>query len=83
MNRVLLGVVLVLACAAPASAWSSKTHGKAKQTEVRPVPKHQWKSEKMRRRFERREVEEENKNPYWDPCDYTTGWGPHACGGGG
>ena len=82
MNRVLLAFVLVLVCTAPASAWSGKIYGKAKQTKFRPIPKHQWKSEKARRRFERREVEKENKDPYWDPCDYNTGWGQHACGGG-
>jgi hypothetical protein len=21
-------------------------------------------------------------DPYWQPCDYTTNWGPNACGGG-
>jgi hypothetical protein len=76
MKKVLLALVLVLACAASASAWSDKIPGKPKQSEVKPFSKHQWKSEKTRRRFERREVEEEHNDPYWDPCDYTTGWGP-------
>jgi hypothetical protein len=81
MNRVLLAVVLVLACAAPASAWSKKTHGKAEQAESDRPPKYPWKSRKARRKFDRREVQEENKDPYWEPCDYTTNWGPNGCGG--
>jgi hypothetical protein len=20
-------------------------------------------------------------DPYWEPCDYTTDWGPNGCGG--
>jgi hypothetical protein len=81
MGKYLLAIVLALAFVGPASAWSRKAQDKAKQTEMRPATQYQWKS-KARRKFERREVEE-SKDPYWDPCDYTTNWGPHACGGGG
>jgi hypothetical protein len=80
MTGYLLAVALVLACAAPASAWSGKTHGKTKQTHVGSAPESQWTSPKPKRKFERDE-NGELIDPYWEPCDYTTDWGPNGCGG--
>ncbi len=82
MNRYLLAAALMLAFSAPASAWPHKSHRKSKQAQVGVASENQWKSDETRRKVERREAEEENNDPYWDPCDYTTNWGPHACGGG-
>jgi hypothetical protein len=77
MNRFLLAIALVVACSAPVMADSGKTPSKAKQAHVKPTPKFKWNSEKARGSFDRDEV----KDPYWEPCDYTTAWGPNPCGG--
>jgi hypothetical protein len=77
MNRFLLAIALVVACSAPVLADGGKTHSKAKQTHVKPTPKFQWNSEKAKKRFER----DEDKPLPWEPCDYSTTWGPNGCGG--
>jgi Ni/Co efflux regulator RcnB len=76
MNRFLLAIALVAVCSAPVLA-SGKTHSKAKQTHVESTSERQWKSEKAKKRFDR----DADKPPPWEPCDYSTTWGPNGCGG--
>jgi hypothetical protein len=80
MTRCLLAFILVLACAAPTSAWSGEARSKAKQTHVGSAYESQRTSPKPKMKFERDE-NGELIDPYWEPCDYTTDWGPNGCGG--
>jgi hypothetical protein len=74
MNRLLLAASLVVAFSAPALAFGKK-HGKAKQPPV--TSEHQWKAEKAKKKFDR----DDDKPLPWEPCDYSTTWGPNGCGG--
>jgi hypothetical protein len=74
MNRYALAAALVLFCAAPVSAGSSKTQTTAKHSPSRQNSKL---SSEALGGFNRGDP----KDPYWEPClSYYRGWGPGACG---
>ena len=79
MHRLLLATALLAVCSSPALADWRKTQSKANQTHVSSAYKHRGDAQETERR---RKFEETYVDPYWQPCDYTTNWGPNACGGG-
>jgi hypothetical protein len=80
VTRYLFALILVFACASPASAWSGKARDKAKQTHVGSAYESQQTSPKPKMKFERDE-NGELSDPYWEPCAYTTDWNPNGRGG--
>src|SRR5262245_12455790 len=84
MNKFLLAVALLAACASPALAGSGKVRGKAGYnsyavpTWVQPSPRSGRLANALggwNRGYP--------GDPYWEPClSYQRSWGPGACGGG-
>jgi hypothetical protein len=77
MNRILLAIAVIAACSAPALAGSTHAQGKAKPPHAATTFERPWKSERAKKKTD----QDEAKDPYWEPCDYSTNWGPNACGG--
>jgi len=74
MNRILLAIAVIAACSPPALAGQRK----AKPPHPATTIERPWQSDRAKKNTDQGEV----VDPYWQPCDYTTNWGPNACGGG-
>ena len=84
MNKLLLAVALLAACASPALAGSGKVRGKAGYN---PYPAPAWVQPSPRSDRLAYALGGWNRgypgDPYWEPClSYQRSWGPGACGGG-
>ena len=83
MNKFLLAVALVAACASPALAGSGKSKGKQTQIYVAHHSVYVGpRSQRLANALGGWNRGDPN-DPYWEPClSYYRSWGPGACGGG-
>ena len=71
MNKLILAIAILAVSAAPSLA--AKPHGKTPHAGV----ERSWKRDSAQKTDS-----DDYVDPYWQPCDYNTNWGPNACGGG-
>jgi hypothetical protein len=74
MNKLILTFVILVVSVAPSLADRAKPHGKTHHAGV----ERSW----QRDSAQKTDSKDDYVDPYWQPCDYNTNWGPNACGGG-
>lgn len=79
MHKLILAATALAISVTPSLADRARLHGKAKQPQAEATLDGSSSYERAKRRVQ----QEDYEDPYWVPCDYTTAWGPNACGGGG
>jgi hypothetical protein len=81
MNKVLLAVALLAACASPALAGSGKVKDKQARVYSGPQSVYETRSGRLANALGGWNRGDPN-DPYWEPClSYYRNWGPGACGG--
>jgi hypothetical protein len=73
MKKLILAFAILAISAAPSLADRAKPHGKTPHAGI----ERSWQRDSARKTDS-----DDYVDPYWQPCDYNTNWGPNACGGG-
>jgi hypothetical protein len=81
MHKFILAAMVLAISATPSLADRTKLQGKTKYQH--PQAETTFEGSSSYERAKKRVQQEDYVDPYWTPCDYTTNWGPNACGGGG